>query len=146
MAGTRPMTSHIVDALARSLETRPLPGVLSVYLFGSHATGTAHAESDVDIAVLLERGAYPTERDRFEARVRLTAEIIARLHQNEIDVVILNDAPPLFARRIVSHGRRLYCADPEADRAFVSNILLRAADVAPFLWRMAVLKLAALDR
>ena len=35
-------------------------GVVAVYLFGSHAAGRAHRESDVDIGVLLDRHMYST--------------------------------------------------------------------------------------
>lgn len=40
------------DPLLEHLRKR-LPDLLAVYLFGSHATGTAAAGSDVDLAVLV---------------------------------------------------------------------------------------------
>jgi hypothetical protein len=61
-------------------------------------------------------------------------------------VVVLNDAPPLLGRRIVIKGRRVFCADAEADHAFVRDVQLRAADLEPFLRRMGQLKLDALRR
>jgi hypothetical protein len=76
----------------------------------------------------------------------LTAELIARLHLNAVDLVVLNDVPPLFARRVVSEGHRVFCADVEADAGFTRDILLRAADLEPWLRRMAALKLEALRR
>ena len=60
--------------------------------------------------------------------------------------MILNDLPPLFARRIVWEGVRLYVGDPEADRVFTRDVQLRAADLAPWLERMQKIKLAALRR
>src|SRR5438445_8007932 len=39
------------------------PGVISAYLFGSHAEERAHRESDIDVAVLLDRKDYPDEKD-----------------------------------------------------------------------------------
>jgi hypothetical protein len=60
--------------------------------------------------------------------------------------VVLNDAPPLLARRVLLEGRQVYCADADADRDFRRNTLLRAADLEPFLARMRALKLAALAR
>ncbi len=68
------------------------------------------------------------------------------LDHNEVDVVVLNDAPPLFGRRIVSDGRRVFCANPQTDHSFVRDVQLRAADLEPFLRRMQQLKLDALAR
>lgn len=119
-------------------------GVASVYLFGSHADHTAHRESDVDLGVLLRWDVYPERRDRFEVQVRLGSELIAQLHQNAVDLVILNDVPPVFGRHIVLTGHRLFLGDPAADHAYVRDIQLRAADLAPFLRKMRRLKLEAL--
>lgn len=131
--------------LAHLNRCRPA-GVVSVYLFGSHAAGRAHAESDVDVGVLLDRTMYPSARDRFEQRLRLTGDLGAALGRGEIDLVILNDAPPTLARRVVTAGRRLFCSDPEADHRFVRDVQLRAADLAPFLQKMGRLKLDAIRR
>lgn len=135
----------LIAELARVLE-QDSSGVVSAYLFGSHAEGRAHRESDVDAGVLLRHEIYPTARARFEARVRLSSRISAALRINQVDLVILNDVPPLLARRIVTEGRRVFCADLEADHSFVRDAQLRAADLEPFLRRTQSLKLDALDR
>jgi predicted nucleotidyltransferase len=121
-------------------------GVISAYLFGSVAEGRAHRESDLDIGVLLEWTAHPDARARFEARLRLIADIGSVIRRNDVDVVILNDAPPHLARKIVTSGRRVFCADPLADHAFVRTTMLRAADLEPFLRRTRRVKLGALGR
>ncbi|MGH7392281.1 MAG: type VII toxin-antitoxin system MntA family adenylyltransferase antitoxin [Candidatus Rokuibacteriota bacterium] len=131
----------------RTLRESAGPGLVSAYLFGSHARGTAHRESDVDIAVLLAREHYPDADDRFEARVTLTSSLTAALGPGyEVDLVVLNDAPPTLARRIVVEGRRILCADAAKDHDFVRDAQLRAADLAPFLRRTARVKLAAIRR
>jgi predicted nucleotidyltransferase len=135
-----------VSRLTRYFADKPDLGVASAYLFGSQAEGRAHRESDVDVAVLLDRKRYPTDRDRFEARVRLTSDLISVLNANEVDVVILNDAPPLFGRRIVYEGKKLFLGDPEEDLAFIRDVQLQAADIAPWLERMSRIKLEALAR
>jgi predicted nucleotidyltransferase len=135
-----------VSRLTRYFEGQPGLGVTSAYLFGSQAEGRAHRESDVDVAVLLDRKRYPTDRDRFEARVRLTSDLISVLNANEVDVVILNDAPPLFGRRIVYEGKKLFLGNPEEDLAFTRDVQLQAADIAPWLERMRQIKLEALAR
>lgn len=119
----------LVDALARE------PEVVSAYLFGSHAEDRVHRDSDVDVAVLLDRAVAKTERARFDIRLRLTAALGAGLHRNDIDLVVLNDVPPTLARAIVTSGRTVFCRDREADHDFVRTTLLRAADLQPFLER-----------
>jgi len=120
-------------------------GVVSAYLFGSYSLGRAHRESDVDLAVLLRHSRYPTARERFEVRLRLVAQLQPAIVR-PLDLVVLNDAPPLLARRIVTGGLRVFCSDAEEDHAFVRDVQLRAADLAPFLRRTQQIKLAAIAR
>ena len=56
----------------------PVPGLVSPYLFGSHAEGRSHRESDIDVAVLLRHAAHPTARERFEVRLRLSSWLAER--------------------------------------------------------------------
>jgi predicted nucleotidyltransferase len=140
------MTPDKLTALERYFTERPDLGIASVYLFGSHAEGRAHRESDVDVAVLLLWDRYPTAEERFDLRVWLGSELIPVVGCNEVDVVILNDAPPLFGRRIIYEGKRVFLGDPEADHAYVRDVQLQAADLEPWLERMQKIKLKALAR
>lgn len=142
-AGDAPRGS-VEDRLRRFLASDAAPPLVSAYLFGSVAEGREHAESDVDVGVLLGRDRYPSAEERSEARIGLASALVQALGRNEVDVVILDDAPPELARRIVVEGRPLACRDPERDRAFVRDAQLRAADLAPFLRRMRRIKLEAL--
>ncbi|MGA2383524.1 MAG: nucleotidyltransferase domain-containing protein [Bryobacteraceae bacterium] len=121
-------------------------GVVSAYLFGSLANGTAHGDSDVDVAVLLDVGAVPGRTERARAAMALNSALIAALHRNAVDVVVLNDAPPELATAAVTLGVRVYCADADADHAFARTVQLRLADIRPFLARTRRLKLEALAR
>jgi predicted nucleotidyltransferase len=114
--------------------------LISAYLFGSEAEDRAQPESDVDLGVLLAaRFADPALR--FEHRLALSARLGSGFGSRNLDLVVLNDAPPLLARHIVTRGRRLVCTDPEADHAFVRDVQLRAADLEPFVRRMRRIKL-----
>lgn len=148
------LDSHGGDAVSANVATaaasyfagaRPA-GVVSAYLFGSHARGTAHRESDVDVAVLLDYEVLSERGARAREALRLCKELIAVTHSNQVDVVVLNDAPPELAAGVVSRGRRLYCTDEAVDHAFVRTALLRHADIRPFLDRTRRVKLRALAR
>lgn len=134
------------NALGTVFHRAPPAGIVSAYLFGSHAGRRAHRQSDVDVAVLLDPAVHAGAEARFQERVRLSAWLVGELKTNLVDVVILNDAPPALARRVVTTGIRVYCRDPEAAHAFVRDAQLRAADLEPFLRRTRRLKLAALAR
>ena len=120
-------------------------GVVSAYLFGSHAAGRPHRESDVDVGVLFDRRALPdpgiVSRRAFSF---LAAPVV--LGTSAVDLVVLNDAPPGLGPHVVGGGRRLICVDADADHAFVRDVQLRAADLEPFLRRTRRLKLQALAR
>lgn len=120
--------------------------VIGAYLFGSHAAGRAHRESDVDLAVLLDRELAPTAEGRFEIRLRLIAALGSALGRNDIDLVVLNDTPAPLAREIVTRGRRVFCRDAEADHAHLRTVMLRAADLQPFLRRTRAVKLDSIRR
>src|SRR5206468_4548770 len=107
-----PASDRLVDALGRVPQTR---GVVALYLFGSAADGRMHRESDVDVGVLLDHAVYTTARDRFEARLALISELTARLPGRQADVVVLNEAPPGLAQRIVTARPPVYCSDPATE-------------------------------
>jgi predicted nucleotidyltransferase len=132
--------------LEQVLEAAPPPAVVAAYLFGSHAEGRAHRDSDVDVGVLLDRSALPTERVRFDEGVRLNAWLVAELRVRLVDLVVLNDAPPPLGARIAAGGALVYCADAELEHAFRRDVQLRAADLAPWLRRLREVKLDAIAR
>jgi predicted nucleotidyltransferase len=138
-----PSVAAIAAALTRVLDQCALPPIVSAYVFGSVARGTAHRESDVDLGVLFDY-AHSNADSRFAARLRLATRLAERLRIERVDLVVLNDAPPTLGRRIITEGLRLACFDAEGDHAFVRDVQLRAADLEPFLRRTRRIKLAAI--
>ncbi len=106
------------DRLARD------PRVQAVYAFGSRARGTAGPASDVDIGVLLDR------RLSLGDELRLRAEVVAELRRDDIDFVVLNQAPPLLRYEVVAAGSRLFARDPEAAARFEHRTAMRCFDTA----------------
>jgi predicted nucleotidyltransferase len=105
-------------------------GVVLAYLFGSQAEGTARPSSDIDIAVLLPPG---TPREKcFDVRLNLTNALMDVFHKDDVDVVILNEAPPLLAHQVVKYGRIVYedsATRPAVD--FVVHTAARYSDTRP---------------
>ena len=140
------MNEHLPRTLARALADAAVPGIVSAYLFGSHASGRAHRESDIDVGVLFARDVHPARESRFEARIRLSGALEAALRSGRVDVVVLNDVPPTLGRHVVTDGQRVLCVDAASDHAYVRDVQLRAADLEPFLRRTRRLKLEAIAR
>lgn len=138
--------AETADTLREHLRREAPGGVVSVYLFGSEARGATHADSDVDVGVVLDREAHPDRADRARAGTRLAADLIAATHRNDLDLAVLNDVSPELAAAVVREGRRVYCADEEADRRFARRAAFRWADLRPWLRRMRRIKAEALAR
>jgi len=141
-----PTAEQIVLLAGRFFEQQRGRGIVSAYLHGSTARGQRHAESDVDVGVLLDRARYPSPSERGEVRVQLGSELVQALGTNDVDLVILNDVPPGLARSIALDGRPLAVFDVERDRAFARDVQLRWADLKPFLRRTSCIKREALSR
>ena len=136
----------LIDRLGSALQSSPVDGLVSAYLFGSRAADRAHRESDLDVGVLFDRTRYPTRALRFDARVMLAAYLVGALQTRDVDIVGLDDAPPTLVRTVMLDGLQVFCANRAADHAARRNALLRAADLDPFLRRMRRIKLAAIAR
>lgn len=79
------------------------------YLFGSYARGTQRKDSDVDIAVYLIN---TLEEDYFNYQMKLKIELEEML-RHEVDIIILNNAPPLLKQQAFSQGHLLKCIDKD---------------------------------
>ena len=114
--------------------------VLVAYLFGSHATGRAGQASDRDIAVLLEAGLTRQERGRWQ--LELIGRLIDFYRSDAIDLVILNDAPPLLRFEVIRVRHVIYNRDDEARVAFEVRTMQEWFDWAPRYRRMQQARLA----
>ncbi|MGH8949794.1 MAG: type VII toxin-antitoxin system MntA family adenylyltransferase antitoxin [Acidimicrobiia bacterium] len=121
-------------------------GVIAAFLFGSQVRGRSHAESDVDVGVLLDSEVFPEAVDRGRVRINMISELMGLLEKNEVDVVVLNDAPPGLAREVVTTGMRVFVANEDCTRDFIRDVQLRAADLDPFLDRVRRRSLEFLTR
>lgn len=120
-------SSDIERAVARCASKRR--EVAAAYVFGSVATGRARKDSDVDVAVLLGR---PLSASRaLSYRLKLMADLGSALHRSDVDLVLLNDASPLLAHRVLSKGRLVFERSRSARVRFQVRTASRYADVIP---------------
>ena len=110
-----------------------LPGVMIAYLFGSHARGQAWAESDVDIAVLL--AGHPNDERCLDMRLEIIGGLMNLLKINEVDVLILNQAPPALRYAVLRDGVVLFCRDHQVRIDFYVRTLNAYLDFKPVLAR-----------
>jgi uncharacterized protein len=90
-----------LDAKVSSFFQSRAEDVVSVYLFGSQATGRATASSDVDIGVLFSRAPERT----FQGLQLGLAGDLERVLGRRVDLVVLNRAPPDLVHRVLRDGR-----------------------------------------
>lgn len=97
-------------------------GLDALWLYGSQAKGTARQDSDVDLAALFRR--RPEGLEIFDAR----SELEELLHR-DVDLIDLDQAPPILAMQVLKHGRLLLDRNPSRRHDAFSRILSLYEDV-----------------
>lgn len=93
-------------AIVQALVAR-VPGVLGVYAFGSRTQGTATADSDLDLAVLVAGYADPL------ALWSLAADL-ADMAMCPVDLLDLRAASTVMQHQIITTGQRWWARDVQA--------------------------------
>jgi len=114
-------------ALERLLASEP--DVVGAYLFGSQARGQAGPLSDVDVAVWLDPGLPAPARGR--RQLELMSRTSDALGTDEVQVVVMNDAPPLLAQRVLRDGVLLAERDPALRVRLETDAIVRYLDTSP---------------
>lgn len=119
--------------LTRALE--PRAEILDAYLFGSQARGDAGALSDIDVAVYIDEDLAEPGPYGYDAE--LITDLMSELGTNDIDVVLLNRAPPLLYHRVLRDGKLLVSRDLKATTTRAGYALSRYFDFLPQLKKQA---------
>lgn len=104
------------------------PGIRLAILFGSMATGTEKAGSDLDIAILADR---PID---VEFKARVIADL-AEITNRPVDLVDLKTAGQPLLGQILAKGKRLLGSDRDYGM-LINRHLLDAADFLPYRQRI----------
>ncbi len=84
-----------------------LPTLLAIYLFGSHATGQAGMDSDLDLAVLVEGKLEPLATWEL-------AQSLADTCGCDVDLIDLRAASTVLQYQVITTGYRLWNKDVQA--------------------------------
>ncbi len=99
--------------------------ILFAYLFGSYASASCGPFSDVDIAV------YVTGDNCAEKRLDILGDLNKILKTDELDLVILNDAPLVLRMNILKNCRLLSDSAPFLRHTYESITTRSYLDFAP---------------
>jgi len=117
----------MLAAIQRAL--LPLPRVQAALLFGSRATGRTRSDSDIDVAILLDEA--PKSSERKELLRSLITALGGQLSAERLDIVILNDAPPMLAFHVLERGKVAFERDRTRLHRFRVATYRRHADYEP---------------
>lgn len=107
--------------------------VIAAYLFGSRARGNPGPLSDMDIAVYVDSDKMRT--GFFNLRLKLLGALNDFFRTDRIDLVILNEAPPLLAHRILRDGKVVFCGNHRRRQDYEVKAVLEYLDWQPRLER-----------
>ena len=119
--------SSVKRAVVRCVSDRR--EIQAAYVFGSIAAERARVDSDVDIAVLVDRRIRPAQMLKY--RLKLMGDLGSALRRSDVEVVILNEAPPLLAHRILSQGKLVFERSASARVEFQVRTASRYFDLIP---------------
>jgi predicted nucleotidyltransferase len=105
-----------------------LPEIHLIYLFGSQASGEAGPGSDIDLGVLIDRGA-----DERAIQSRLAHEVTLLLGVERVDIVLLQRASISLAYTIIAQGKLIYQRDLATRVEYEAQTLGRYGDYLPVL-------------
>jgi predicted nucleotidyltransferase len=114
----------LLDKLQEVL--RAEPRVKFAYAFGSVVAGSAGPLSDIDVAAYLDARA-----DSFSFRTALMERLIRGLGMENIDLVVLNNAPATLRYSVISGGR-IVKEDKARRVPFEAATLSEYLDFSPF--------------
>jgi uncharacterized protein len=108
----------ITDALKNSIVSQISLAVKpsEIFLFGSHAYGTPHEDSDIDLMVVVDSDVIPQSYDE-KSKIYLSVSRAIRTLRSEVPVDLIVYTKPeferfkeigsLFSQKVLSEGVRL---------------------------------------
>ena len=104
---------QLLDRIAKERE------IVALYAFGSLASGDLKPLSDLDFGILVS--SKLDKQKRFDKHLDLIGKFNEVLNTDEVDLVMMNDAPMRFSHNIIKSGKLIYCADSRELTDFVEK-------------------------
>jgi uncharacterized protein len=121
-----PLDAAALERLSHALDRE---GVVAAMLIGSQARGNPGPLSDIDIGVWHEPALDPSGRLRLQ--LDLVQAASKALRTDEVDIVMLNRAPPLLRHRAIRDSKRLIERNPRLRVRFETRSLIDYLDTEP---------------
>lgn len=99
-------------------------GIAAALLFGSQASENANQESDIDIALLYNAQCVPDGLELLQYKQDLSDQM-----EQDVDIVVLNEASPIIAMQTIKHGVPLFLRDKKAYDKFEIKLITDYADI-----------------
>jgi len=103
--------------------------VSALYLFGSFSRDRANAESDIDIAVLIDTSHL--KRKSFESIKKQYYTASPSFSLRPVDIVILNTAPTFLKYQVLKTGKLLFDRKRKLRTKFTEEAIIEYLDFKP---------------
>ncbi len=101
------------------------------YLFGSSVQGRTTPLSDIDMGVFINEEKAGEKKYPYGYEAHLTGCLMSAFQSNRIDLVLLNQAPPLLQYQTFTQGILVYCRDSLLEQQVFVDTFRRYQDTAP---------------
>ena len=118
----------IIEAIKEVMEKDE--EILFAYLFGSVVHHHDVPEGDIDVGVYLRSSGM---REFLRKEEILTATLVARLHNDRIDLRILNVSPFLLLYSVIKEGVPIFVRDEPERVEFETRVMNRFFELKPYL-------------
>lgn len=116
----RPLPKNVLDKIpdiAKRLSK--VQEVVALFAFGSAAKRELKPLSDLDFGILLSGDM--DKKARFGKELEFIGIFNETFRTDEIDLVVMNDAPTRFSFNIIKEGKLLFCRDKDTLVDFVER-------------------------
>ena len=110
------VTDRIPGLVKRLLKDKE---IVALYSFGSLATGDLKPLSDLDFGLLVSPNLG--RKQRFDKHLELIGLFNEQFETDEIDLVLMNDAPLRYSYNIIKSGKLLFCSDSGILKDFIEK-------------------------
>lgn len=100
--------------------------IVFAYIFGSYVQGKMRADSDIDIAIYLEK------KIDIDTYLEIKA-YLSETFKREIDLIILNNATPLLKYEIYKNNILLFARDKSIETNYKVKTLFEYSDMKKYL-------------